>query len=148
MTVREYVDGNNPFYHITNMDNLNSIREGGLLASSNPGSRHGICVVRSMEDDIINEIIDRQLSTLMEERQSYAIIRLLPKNHDIATNEVSKDPINEVIAPMCNYICKEHIPIQDVDIIKRDIQAGLWRETTTEIIELTEYQREPPHINR
>ena len=148
MTVQEYIDNNLPFYHITHMATLDSIRERGLLASNNPGSRHGICVVRSMEDDIIAEIIDRQISPFLEARQFYAIIRLLPEKHQIAANEISMDPIDEPIAPMCNYICKESIPIQDDDIVDRDIQSGLWRETITRIIGLTEYQRNPPHINR
>ena len=150
MTIQEYIDGNNPFYHITNMESLESILNNGLFSSSQSGCRHGICVVRSIAEDIIAEdiiaeIIDRQLQNTGHE--TFAIIKLLPSRHHFTAKEVSEDPIDEVIAPMCNYICQECITIQGDDVVKRGIPVGLWRGTNTEIVELTDYLRDPPPIN-
>lgn len=68
--------------------------------------------------------------------------------HNIEPTDVSKDPIDEEIAPMCNYICKEYILIQPDDIVIRAVPVGLWHGTETEILELTDYLREPPPINQ
>lgn len=145
MTVQEYIDNNLPFYHITNMESLDSVLQEGLLRSRKPGARFGICVVRSDADDIISEIIDCQLQE--DGTELYALISLFPEKHNISAADISRDPINEAIGPMCNYIIKEPILIGEEDIIKRNIPVGLYRERRTEIETLTNYQGAIPPIN-
>lgn len=145
MTVQEYIDNNLPFYHITNMESLDSVLQEGLLRSRKSGVRFGICVVRSDADDIISEIIDCQLQE--DGTELYALISLFPEKHNISAADISRDPINEAIGPMCNYIIKEPILIGEEDIIKRNIPVGLYRERRTEIETLTNYQGAIPPIN-
>lgn len=146
MSIEEYIEANLPFYHLTNMDSLDSILEAGLLRSRKPGCRFGICVVRSRTDDIISEIIDCQLQETGKER--FALIELFPREQDITATDVSIDPINDIIAPMCNYICKEPIYIERINIIRQNIPVGLWRFTNCEIMQLTDYRCPVPPINR
>ena len=145
MTVQEYIDNNLPFYHITNMESLDSVLHEGLLRSRKSGARLGICVVRSDADDIISEIIDCQLQE--DGTELYALISLFPEKHNISAADISRDPINEAIGPMCNYIIKEPILIGEEDIIKRNIPVGLYCERRTEIETLTNYQGAIPPIN-
>lgn len=145
MTVQEYIDNNLPFYHITNMGSLDSVLQEGLLRSRRSGARFGICVVRSDADDIISEIIDCQLQE--DGTELYALISLFPEKHNISAADISRDPINEAIGPMCNYIIKEPILIGEEDIIKRNIPVGLYRERRTVIETLTNYQGAIPPIN-
>lgn len=146
MSVEEYINQNLPFYHITKMEYIDSVLQTGLLKSRNSGARFGICVVRSDADDIISEIIDCQLQEFGTEL--YALISLFPKKHNISVFDVSKDPINEAIGPMCNYIIREPVLIGEEDIVKRNIPVGLYRERTTEIEMLTNYRGAVPSINR
>jgi len=146
MSIEEYIEANLPFYHLTNMEYLDSVLENGLLRSRKSGCRFGICVVRSMEDDIISEIIDCQLQVTGKEK--FALIEIYPKERMITADNVSEDPIGDEISPLCNYICKEPIHIEECDIIKRDIPVGLWRITNCDIIELTDYRCPVPTINR
>lgn len=101
MTADNYIKHNLPFYHITKMEYLDSILQNGLLRSRITGARFGICVVRSNADDIISEIIDCQLQETGKEM--YAVIKLLPHDHNISVSDISIDPIDEVISPICNY---------------------------------------------
>ena len=146
MTVNEYIDQNLPFYHITNMVSLDSVLKSGLQRSLKPGSRRGICVVRCKNDDIISEIIDRQLQCNGSEK--FALIELFPNEKNITAADVSKDPIDEAISPICNYICKEPIYVNKENIVKIDIPVGLWHSTTSEVVELTNYSCPIPPINR
>lgn len=145
MTVQEYIDQDFPFYHISNIYNKDNILRDGLFSSNRKDCRHGICVVRSMEDDIISEIIDRQLQNSANDR--FMLIKLQPGAHGIRPTDVSIDPADEVISPMCNFICKEQISIQPNDIIQENLSVGRWRETQTKIQELTNYLRNAPSIN-
>ena len=146
MSVEEYIEANLPFYHLTTMDCLDSILEAGLFRSRKSGCRFGICVVRSMEDDIISEIIDCQLQITGKEK--FALIELFPKEMDITADDVSIDPVDDTIAPMCNYICKEPICIERENIIRQNIPVGLWRCTKSGIVKLTDYRCPVPPINR
>ena len=146
MSIEEYIEANLPFYHLTNMDFLDSILKTGLLRSRKSGCRFGICVVRSKEDDIISEIIDCQLQETGKEK--FALIELLPKDNDITVDDVSIDPVSDIIAPMCNYICREPIYVERKNIIKQNIPVGLWRSTNSEIVQLTDYRCLAPPINR
>lgn len=145
MSIQEYIEANLPFYHLAKMENLDSILTDGLYMSTISGRRHGICVVRSMKDDIISEIIDRQLQETGRER--FALIELHPREKGITADDVSIDPIDEIISPMCNYICIEPIHIEENDIVRQDISVGLWRSTTSKIVELTDYYCPVPPIN-
>ncbi len=131
MSIQEYIEANLPFYHLTNMDNLESVIETGLLRSRKTGCRYGICVVRSKEDDIISEIIDCQLQITGTER--FALIEIFPKEKNITADDVSEDPIGDTISPMCNYICKEPIRVDEENIVKQNIPIGLWRITRCNI---------------
>jgi hypothetical protein len=146
MKADDYITQNLPFYHITKMECLDSILQNGLLKSRKKGARNGICVVRTDADDIISEIIDRQLQETGEEL--FGLIRLFPQNHNISVFDFSTDPIDEEISPICNYIVKEPLHIQETDIIRKNIPVGLWHGTNTEFEGLTDYLIDPPPINR
>lgn len=62
MSIDEYISQNHPFYHITPVKNLEYILQEGICKSKSK-TRDGICVVRTSDDDIINEIIDTQLQS-------------------------------------------------------------------------------------
>ena len=57
MKVTDYIQGNHPFYHITAKENVKSIQNKGLLKKR----CNAICVVRTDNPDIINEIATTQL---------------------------------------------------------------------------------------
>lgn len=143
MTVREYVEGNNPFYHLTPMINISSILSNGLLMEKS-NTREGICVVRTCADDTIYEIIDTMICT-MDSSVTYALIRIEPKKHGICEKDITRDPTGEGIASLCNYILKD-IVIDVTDIIRKDIPIGKWRGNESEIVELTDYLTPPPPI--
>lgn len=137
MSVKEYINLDLPFFHITKMDTLDSILNEGLLREK---TVRGICVVRSDADDIISEIIDCQLYTLDVERETkFALIKLTPSKHQIHTDEVIMHPNNEPAAPLYNFINKGKIEIEDDDIIRRDIPIGNFREVRTQVTALTDY---------
>lgn len=139
MSVEEYISQNQPFYHITKMESLDSILHEGLLRCK---TKRGICVVRSDADDVVYEIIDRQLHTLnVDDQTTFALIKLTPQKHGIQFSEVIEHPNDEVAAPLYNFIKKEIITISEDDIVRRDIPIGKWRETTTELVKLTDYSR-------
>lgn len=137
MSVEEYINQNLPFNHITKMESLDTILAEGLLRHK---TVRGICVVRSDANDIICEIIDRQLYTLDVDRTTmFALIKLTPVKHNIKICEIVEHPNDEEAAPLYNFINKVKIEIAEDDIIRRDIPIGQWRETRTEIVELTNY---------
>lgn len=137
MTVQEYIENDHPFYHITRMNYLCSILEEGLLRNK---TKRGICVVRSDEEDVLYEIIDRQLHTLdVNDLTTFALIRLTPQRHGILASEVIEHPNDEVAAPLYNFIDKKVIKITEDDIVRRDMQIGKWRETKTDVVGLTDY---------
>lgn len=131
MTVRQYVDENRPFYHITPKENLDEILEKGLLKEKTK-TRDGICVVRSDADDIIYEILDTQLNDrILPYHQlielEYILIKIQPKKHHIFANQVAEDPIKEPNAKsynFYNYLCVDRIVITEEDIIRKDLKIG------------------------
>lgn len=147
-TIDEYVDGNYPFYHVTPMEKLDGILERGLLA----GRRvPGVCVVRCRADEIIAEIISRILHTQnVADNTEFAIIKLTPKKHNFNAHDIAEDSVDEPIAPICNYICKDNIPVTESDIIKKNIPIRIYDCVATSFPRLTGYYREPlppiPHI--
>lgn len=140
-TIDEYVDGNNPSYHVTPMENLDGILERGLLASR---CVRGVCVVRSQAYDIIAEIIDCLLHTMnVSDNTKFAIIKLTPKKHHFTSKEIAEDNSGVQSAALYNYICKDIISIEESDIIKRNITIGIFQSVTTRITSLTGYHRDP-----
>lgn len=145
MKIEEYINKNYPFYHITPMDNLESIKRNGLLRSEST-TRNGICVVRTNDDDIINEIIDTQLNKIdTPEGTLYALIKLSPLKHKISADIVTADPIEEKNNKLYNYLCMDIHNIDDSDIIRTNIPIGKCGELKIleSIIDI-EYNRLPP----
>ena len=145
MKIEEYISKNYPFYHITPMENLESIKQNGLLRSEST-TRNGICVVRTSDDDIINEIIDTQLNKIGTlEGTLYALIKLRPLKHKISADVVTADPIKEKNKKLYNYLCMDIHNIDDSDIIRTNMPIGNCGELKVfeSIIDI-EYLRLPP----
>lgn len=146
MKVDIYIRNNFPFYHLTKMDNLEYIMYYGLRKSMSK-SRSGICVVRTLDEDVINEIIDCQLHTLCEgDDTSYALLKITPKKHGITADVVAPDPISERNNSLYNYLCVDTITIDESDVIKRDLKPGRVcnAKILKDIIELEDYHITAP----
>lgn len=148
MTVQNYIEQNRPFFHITKMDNIESILANGLQRRFSH-SRNGICVVRTDAEDIINEIIDSQLYDMeTDPNTKYCLIKILPNKHGITVSDVAEDPINEKMRHAYNYLCKDIIMIDEEDIVKRDLSIGNFRECVNEVDPLEYYVIPcPPIVN-
>ena len=128
MSVDEYITNDFPFYHITKMENLESIKQEGLLRSKSI-TRDGICVVRTNNEDIINEIIDTQLHTVgVPDDTLYAIIKIVPSKHNISACMVTPDAVEEPNASLYNYLCVDCIKVSEEDIIRKNIPIGNFKE--------------------
>lgn len=114
MTVKEYIDGNLPFYHITPVRNLDGILEKGLRRGH---CYNAICVVRSGDEDILYDIAFTQLTG--EGDDEFVVIRLLPRKHGITADDVAPDNIDEPTAPLHNYIYDKRITITVDDIARK-----------------------------
>ena len=62
MTIQEYIEKDGPFYHISLLSNMDSIIQIGLL----PKTCNAICVVRSDEQIVWDNIIATQFTTGIE----------------------------------------------------------------------------------
>lgn len=113
MTVRQYIQENRPFFHITQMGNLDGILSDGLLC----GQCKAICVVRSDSKNIIEEIINHQLGP---EGREFAVIMITPKKHGITADIVCEDSADEPTSPLHNYIVTNRIVIDESDIIVKN----------------------------
>lgn len=116
MSIQDYIKSNMPFYHVTPMSNLDSILESGIKK----GGCNAICVVRSKDKGIIDEII-RQINVGGECR--FAVIKILPQKHGISADMVCEDNVEEPTAPLHNYIVKDLIEIEEDDIVIMDYKA-------------------------
>lgn len=133
MTIEEYIQRDLPFYHVTPRSNLQSILHNGLKKG-----RNGICVVRSNEPALIDEIACRQIGTCGE--RTFSIIKLLPQEKNISQFEVCEDSIAEVTAPLHNYILKEKIEIQEKDVYMEAYTPELMSDINDkDIVALTGY---------
>ena len=153
MTVDEYINNNLPFYHVTAMSNLDSIKLEGLKTSCS-GSRAGICVIRSDNERLIYEIIDCYLHTLdVLDDTCYALIKIIPNKHNITSDVVAPDPIDEPRAKCYNYLCVTSIKVTEEDIVRKEIPIGEYskckgEETDVcECIELENYHITPPQFS-
>ena len=116
MSIQEFVNSNQPFYHVTSMSNVDSILKNGIKK----GRLNAICVVRSMENSILDEVI-RQINVSGE--KYFAVIRILPQKHNVIADIVCEDTVDEPTAPLQNYIVKDVIKIKEEDIIIKDYEA-------------------------
>ncbi len=116
MTIDEYINRDIPFYHVTPTVKLMKILTEGLRVG-----RNGICVVRSCEDRILNEII-RQIN--MDGYDSFAVIKILPSKHGVHAYEVCRDSVDEVTAPLQNYIVRTILPVDETDILFREYRPN------------------------
>ena len=107
MTIKEYIEKDLPFYHISGLINKDSILKNGLK----PMTCNAICVVRSNEQIVWDNIIATQLTEGIE--QKYIIIKLIPSKHGIGVDNIAEDSISEPTTPLHNYIVG--IPCINID---------------------------------
>lgn len=111
MTVKEYIEKDMPFYHITRTSNKDGILKNGLLRKR----CNAICTVRSESIIVWDNIIATQLGDITKQ---YTIIKLIPSKHKICVDNVAEDSISELIAPLHNYIVNiPCIRIDETDIV-------------------------------
>lgn len=111
MTVKDYIENDLPFFHITRASNKESIFKYGLLHEK----CNAICVVRCNEQIVWDNIIATQLGDI---EQNYMIIKLSPRKHGINVENVAEDSVDEPTAPLHNYIADiPSIKIDESDII-------------------------------
>ncbi|MDO5331682.1 MAG: hypothetical protein Q4E99_03295, partial [Bacillota bacterium] len=113
MTIKEYIEDDLPFYHVTKMSSKPLILDQGLLAKR----CNAICVVRNCDNDILYEII-RQIG--VPESGPFAVIKLIPSKHGITVDMVCEDSVDEKTAPLHNYIVKDKINISKEDFCIND----------------------------
>lgn len=146
MSIEDYISQNYPFYHITPLTNLESILTAGLQKAKSK-TRDGICVVRTSDEDIINEIVDTQLQEYNEtQEQIFALIRLRPKKHNITADVVAADPVSEDNSHLYNYLCMDVIRVDEQDVICRDLKVGRSgnAKILKDIVELNGYRIPSP----
>ncbi len=137
MTIKDYIEKDLPFFHITRASNKDNILNNGLL----PKTCKAICVVRSNEPIILDTIIATQLGDI---KHKYIIIKLSPKKHGIKVENVAEDSVDETTQPLHNYIVDiPSIKITESDIICDNyIVAKIPGPVPKELIEnLEEYSR-------
>lgn len=143
MTIHEYIENDYPFYHVTGMENLPHILETGLKAKR----CNAICVVRSCDRDIIYEII-RQITSKNDE--TYAIIKIIPSMFGITDDMICEDSVDEITAPLQNYIIAKQIPIKESDILIKDYKPDKSDSLLdkSKIISLEGYKQPPrPYLH-
>ena len=137
MTVKEYIEKDLPFYHVTGLQNLKNILKEGLL-SDKAKHKDGIYVIRGVtKDDLLpnnitqNENIEEKNKKLFhiiareklstqdhntDGTQKYYVFKLLPQKHHIKYEDVAQDLIDEKIAPLHNIVRKQIIKVEEGDI--------------------------------
>ena len=144
MTVKQFIENNQPFYHITKANLRNEILKNGLTLMGRQ-QRQAICVVRTNDEIIINFIATSQLG--INRGEEAIIITLFPIKHGIVDHDVSEDSIDEPTATLHNYIHKTTIVIDESDIasfIVKDFDLDY--EDLNRLItklKLTDYTRKP-----
>ena len=113
MSIQEYIENDLPFFHFTPVSRINDILEKGLKKRTCVA----ICVVRSDDKSVLNEVI-RHTGT---KKGVFAVIRLLPHKHRITSSMVCEDSVDELTAPLHNYIIKDAIKVDLEDVIIEDL---------------------------
>lgn len=136
MSIQEYIENCFPFFHVTPMSRLNGILEKGLKKKT----CDAICVVRSDDKSVLNEII-RQIN-IGNDGNGFAVIRLLPNKHCITSDIVCEDSVDELTAPLHNYIIKDSIKVDEDDVIIRNLYFSNETELDNNlIVKLTGYEQ-------
>ena len=113
MTVKDWIQNNYSFYHVTQANNIPDILSGGLLKGEN--NPHGICVIRSSDSSIIKYLIHMMLFTTDE--TNFSIIEISPLKHNLRPEEIREDDVVELTNPLHNYIRRRKLQIQVEDVI-------------------------------
>jgi hypothetical protein len=117
MTIKEYIEKDMPFYHITRASPKESILKCGLL--SNRCNCNAICSVRSDAKIVWDNIIATQIPGGI--RKSFLVIKLIPSKHGIGVDNVAEDSVDEPTKPLHNYIADiPSIKIDESDIVCDD----------------------------
>lgn len=111
MSIQEYIEKDLPFFHVTPMSRIIDILEKGLKK----GTCDAICVIRSDNKSVLNEVI-RQINIGNGEME-FAVIRLLPHKHHITSSMVCEDSVDEPTTHLHNYIDKDSIKVDEEDVI-------------------------------
>lgn len=115
MTVQEYIEKDLPFYHITPIENKESILQTGLNSRKN---KQGICVVRSSDKNVWNEIASLQLSyNEGKEYSHFVVIKIQPSKHNIKWTDIGPDSTEEKTNHLHNYIHVSKIIVTEDDIV-------------------------------
>ena len=140
MTIKEYIEKDMPFYHITRASNKESIYKYGLQ----PKRCNAICTVRSDAQIVWDNIIATQIPGGI--KKIFIVIKLIPSKHGIAVDNVAEDSISEPTTPLHNYIADiPYIKIDESDIICDNyIVEKSPGPVPNELIEILEgYMRKP-----
>lgn len=115
MEVRDYIQQNCPFYHITAKENVESIQNNGLLRKR----CNAICVVRTDNPDVINEIATTQLG--LAPGKEATIIKIFPLDHSISPEMIAADSVADPTAPLHNYIVTDVIRFSEEEKQSKEI---------------------------
>ena len=140
MTIKEYIEKDLPFFHISSILNKDSILIYGLL----PKGCHAICVVRSGERIVWDNIIATQIPEGI--KQKFVIFKIIPSKHGIGVDNVAEDSISEPTTPLHNYIADiPCISVDESDIVADSyVVEGNPAPVPKElIVSLDDYTRKP-----
>jgi hypothetical protein len=129
MTLKEFLENDNKFYHITHKSNIPAILATGLLNKN----KKGICVIRSKHKSIIQYVCATMLCDTDE--KEFSIIEISPKKHNLQINEIRQDHVPEKTCPLHNYILRNKLTIEKTDIVDEYIMDTL-------IPNMEEYEKE------
>ena len=114
MTIKDYIEKDMPFYHLTKASNKESILKCGLLPKK--CNCNAICSVRSDAKIVWDNIIATQIPGGI--KKSFIVIKIIPSKHGISINNIAEDSISEPTTPLHNYIADiPYIKIDESDII-------------------------------
>jgi hypothetical protein len=139
MTIKEYIDKDLPFYHITRSSNKENILKYGLQ----PKRCNAICTVRSDARIVWDNIIVYQLG---DNKQEYVVFKLIPSKYGIGVENIAEDSISELTAPLHNYIADiPCINIDESDIVTDSYVATNFPAPVPDelIVSLEGYTRKP-----
>lgn len=111
MTINDFINSNFSFYHITPSSNIDNIIKNGLQWK-NP---FGICVSQSKHPSVVKYITEMMLNN--GEDTEFSIIEINPKKHNIKSNEIIRDDVEEGTNEIHNYIKRNSISISEEDVV-------------------------------
>ncbi len=111
MTLQEFLDSDNSFYHVTQTSNIQSILEQGLRN----GNPLGICVIRSRHPLVIRFLVEMMLYN--SDESSFSIIEIKPSQHNLKSGDIRDDQVVEETNPLHNYIRRRILTIKPEHIV-------------------------------